>query len=158
MNIRIGVEPVEETLNLLAKPADKCGKCVAALERIALLFFAGRQEFYVVVFAAGDFPFFINIGLVRDALRAYVREHQDATQQEIADAFRRSNQTVSKALRRLDITRKKTRRYKEQNPEEVEAYKETLEAFSPEKRAYVDESGFNACYEREYGYAPYALT
>ena len=33
-------------------------------------------------------------------------------------------------------------------------YKETLENFSPEKCAYVDESGFNACYEREYGYAP----
>ena len=29
-----------------------------------------------------------------------------------------------------------------------------MEAFPPEKRAYVDESGFNACYDREYGYAP----
>jgi len=28
-----------------------------------------------------------------------------------------------------------------------------LEDFSPEKCAYVDESGFNACYGREYGYA-----
>ena len=29
-----------------------------------------------------------------------------------------------------------------------------MEDFSPEKRVYVDESGFNACYDREYGYAP----
>ena len=44
--------------------------------------------------------------------------------------------------------------YKEQNPEQVEAYKEILEDISPEKRVYVDESGFHAYYEREYGYAP----
>ena len=29
-----------------------------------------------------------------------------------------------------------------------------MDCVSPEKRAYVDESGFNAYYEREYGYAP----
>ena len=29
-----------------------------------------------------------------------------------------------------------------------------MEPFPEEKRAYVDESGFNACYDREYGYAP----
>ena len=29
-----------------------------------------------------------------------------------------------------------------------------MEAFPPEKRVYVDESGFHACYDREYGYAP----
>ena len=29
-----------------------------------------------------------------------------------------------------------------------------MEAFPPEKRVYVDESGFNAYYDREYGYAP----
>ena len=31
---------------------------------------------------------------------------------------------------------------------------ETLEDFPPEKLAYTDESGFDSCYDREYGYAP----
>ena len=42
-----------------------------------------------------------------ERLRAYVKEHPDATQQEIADEFHCSNQAVSKALKRLNITRKK---------------------------------------------------
>ena len=44
-----------------------------------------------------------------DKLRAYVKEHPDDTQQEIADAFGCTNQAVSKALKRLKITRKKKR-------------------------------------------------
>ena len=44
-----------------------------------------------------------------EKLRTYVKEHQDATQQEIADEFHCSNQAVSKALKRLSITRKKKR-------------------------------------------------
>ena len=44
-----------------------------------------------------------------EKLRAYVKEHQDATQKEIADEFHCSNQAVSKALKRLNITRKKKR-------------------------------------------------
>ena len=42
-----------------------------------------------------------------EKLRAYVKEHPDETQREIADAFHCSNQAVSKAPERLDITRKK---------------------------------------------------
>ena len=34
------------------------------------------------------------------------------------------------------------------------AYLETLEAFSDKQRCYVDESGFQLYYDREYGYAP----
>ena len=44
-----------------------------------------------------------------EKLRTYVKEHLDATQQEIADEFGCSNQAVSKALKRLGITRKKKR-------------------------------------------------
>ena len=44
-----------------------------------------------------------------EALRAYVQEHPDDTQQEIAEACGCCNQAVSKALRRLNITRKKKR-------------------------------------------------
>ena len=40
-------------------------------------------------------------------LRTYVKDHPDATQQEIADEFHCSNQAISKALKRLNITRKK---------------------------------------------------
>ena len=42
-----------------------------------------------------------------ETLRAYVEEHPDDTQREIADAFGCCNQAVSKALKRLNITRKK---------------------------------------------------
>ena len=42
-------------------------------------------------------------------LRAYVKGHPDATQQEIAGEFGCSNQAVSKALKRLNLTRKKKR-------------------------------------------------
>ena len=42
-----------------------------------------------------------------EKLRAYAKEHSEATQQEIADEFGCSNQAVSKALKRLNITRKK---------------------------------------------------
>ena len=44
-----------------------------------------------------------------EKLRTYAKEHQDATQQEIADEFHCSNQAVSKALKRLNITRAATR-------------------------------------------------
>ena len=82
-------------------------------------------------------------------LETYVKEHPNATQQEIADEFHCSNQAVSKALKRLGVTRKKTRRYKERRREEVEAYEETPEDFPEEKRCYVDESGFQQYYDRE---------
>ena len=50
--------------------------------------------------------------------------------------------------------KKKTRRYKEQDPEKVKAYQEALKEIAEEKRVYVDESGFQNYYDREYGYAP----
>lgn len=42
-----------------------------------------------------------------EALAAYVAEHPDAYQREIAEAFGCSDVAVSKALKRLGITRKK---------------------------------------------------
>lgn len=44
-----------------------------------------------------------------DRLRAYVKEHPDETQKEIAVVFGCCNQAVSKALRRLNIAREKKR-------------------------------------------------
>lgn len=42
-----------------------------------------------------------------EKLKAYVKEHPDATQQEMADEFGCCNQAISKALKRNQITRKK---------------------------------------------------
>ncbi len=42
-----------------------------------------------------------------EKLKTYVKNHPDATQQEMADEFGCCNQTISKAYKRLGITRKK---------------------------------------------------
>lgn len=49
---------------------------------------------------------------------------------------------------------KKTLRYKERDPQKVEEYREKIRDIDPEKIAYVDESGFDSFWYREYGYAP----
>lgn len=90
-----------------------------------------------------------------DKLKQYVKEHPDDTQQEMAEAFGCSNQAISKALRRYGITRKKkTRRYREQDPEKVEHFKEEIKDIPANTIAFVDETGFDTYYTREYGYAP----
>ncbi|MDE6777843.1 MAG: IS630 family transposase, partial [Oscillospiraceae bacterium] len=50
-------------------------------------------------------------------------------------------------------TKKKTTRYKEQNPEKVEAYLKEIEDILPEKIAYVDKTGIDTCLYRKYAYA-----
>lgn len=90
-----------------------------------------------------------------EQLRKYVKEHPDDNQKEIAAYFGCSAQAVSKALKRNGITRKKkTRRYKEQDPEKVAEYQEQIKDIDPETIAYVDETGIDSYYGREYGYAP----
>lgn len=89
-----------------------------------------------------------------EKLKAYVKEHPDATQQEMADEFGCCNQAISKALKRNKITRKKTTRYKEQDPEKVKEYKEKIKNIDPENMVYLDETGIDECLHREYGYAP----
>ena len=89
-----------------------------------------------------------------EKLKAYVKEHPDHTQKEMAEAFGCCNQAISKALRRCGITRKKKNtRYKEQKPEKVEAYLKEMEEFLSEKIAYVDESGIDQYLYRKYAYA-----
>ena len=51
-----------------------------------------------------------------EKLRVYVKEHPDATQQEIAQEFHCCNQAISKALKRLKITRKKRAATKNRTP------------------------------------------
>ena len=50
-----------------------------------------------------------------EKLRAYVEEHPDAYQREMAEEFDCSVIAIQKALKRLGITQKKTTHYKEQN-------------------------------------------
>ena len=90
-----------------------------------------------------------------EQLQKYIKEHPDDTQKEIAEAFGCSAQAISKALKRNGITRKKkTRHYKEQDPEKVAEYQEKTKDIDPKIIAYVDETGLDSFYYREYGYAP----
>lgn len=52
-----------------------------------------------------------------------------------------------------NYAKKKTTLYKEQSPEKVADYLNKIEDISPEKIAYVDESGIDKCLYREYAYA-----
>ena len=52
-----------------------------------------------------------------------------------------------------NYTKKKTARYKEQNPEKVEKYLNEIKDILPQKIVYADESGIDTCLYREYGYA-----
>ena len=49
---------------------------------------------------------------------------------------------------------KKTNTYKEQDPKKVEEFEKQVKDIPKEKRCYVDESGFDTYYQREYGWAP----
>lgn len=51
-------------------------------------------------------------------------------------------------------TKKKTKHYKEQDPEKVAEYLEQIKGIPKEKIAYVDESGIDTYLHREYAYAP----
>ncbi len=51
-------------------------------------------------------------------------------------------------------TEKKTKRFKEQDPEKVKAYLEEIALYPSEQIAYVDESGIDSYLYREYGWAP----
>ena len=46
-----------------------------------------------------------------EKLKAYVKEHPDDTQQQMAEVFGCCNQAISKALKRCKITRKKKRHF-----------------------------------------------
>ena len=88
-----------------------------------------------------------------EKLRAYVAEHPDAYQREMAEAFGCSPSGIRDALQRCQITRKKTTRYQEQEEQRVAAYQEQIKDIPPEKIAYVDECGIDTYLYREYGYA-----
>ena len=51
-------------------------------------------------------------------------------------------------------SKKKTKHYKEQDPKKVAEYEEKVKDIPKDKRVYVDESGFDRHYCREYARAP----
>ncbi len=51
-------------------------------------------------------------------------------------------------------TQKKTKRFKEQDPQKVKAYLEEIALHRSEQIAYVDESGIDSYLYREYGWSP----
>jgi transposase len=57
-----------------------------------------------------------------EKLTAHVAAHQDAYLSEIGEAFGCNESAVRKAFAKLKITRKKTKRFREQRPEQVERY------------------------------------
>jgi len=87
-------------------------------------------------------------------LKAYVAQHPDAYQKEIAREFGCAQSAIQKALKRLKITRKKTTHYQEQEHDKVAAYKYEIADVSPENIAYVDETGIDQYLYRAYSYAP----
>jgi len=89
-----------------------------------------------------------------EKLRAYVAEHPDAYQREIAWEFNCTQSAVQKALKRLKITRKKATTYEEQSYDKVAEYKYEIADIPPENIAYVDETGIDCYLYREYGYGP----
>ena len=57
-------------------------------------------------------------------------------------------------LRASKLRIKKKNTYKEQDPKKVKEFEKQIEDIPKEKRCYVDESGFDTYYQREYGWAP----
>ncbi len=94
-----------------------------------------------------------------EKLKAYVKEHPDAYQSEIAKEFNCTPEAIRKAFQRLKITRKKKAIcYKEQRKEKVKGYLEQIVTIPFENIAYVDETGIDTYLCREYGYAPRGKT
>jgi len=52
----------------------------------------------------------------------------------------------------LELRVKKTKRYREQKPEQAAEYLEKIKGIDPEQIAYVDETGIDTCLYREYGW------
>lgn len=52
-----------------------------------------------------------------------------------------------------DHAKKKTKRYREQKPEQVAEYLSRIEGIESDKIAYVDETGIDTCLYREYGWS-----
>ena len=81
-------------------------------------------------------------------------ENADKYIREITKDFGCEKETVRVALKKLGYTRKKQTKYREQDGKKVNRYlKKLLEAGSGREIIYIDETGFNEYYYREYGWS-----
>jgi transposase len=88
-----------------------------------------------------------------EKLELVVKEKPDAYLSEIAVFFNCTPQAVFSALKRGKITYKKNFVYSERNEEARTEYLNAIAAIEPSNLVYVDESGLEKDYVREYGRA-----
>ena len=81
-------------------------------------------------------------------------ENADKYIREIAKDFGCGKETVRVVLKKLGYTRKKQTKYREQDEKKVNRYlKKLSEAGSGREIIYIDETGFDEYYYREYGWS-----
>ena len=92
-----------------------------------------------------------------EKLDEYMKNPKNADKyiREIAKDFGSGKETVRVALRKLGYTRKKKQtKYREQDEKKVNVYlKKLSEASSGREIIYIDETGFDEYYYREYGWS-----
>ncbi|WP_141666751.1 IS630-like element ISSsu3 family transposase, partial [Streptococcus suis] len=88
----------------------------------------------------------------RDKLKNYLETHPDAYLTEIASEFDCHPTAIHYALKAMGYTpKKKSCTYYEQDPEKVELFLKELNNLSHLTPVYIDETGFETCFHREYG-------
>ncbi len=81
-------------------------------------------------------------------------ENADKYIREIAKDFGCGKETVRIALKKLRYTRKKQTKYREQEESKVNEYlKKLSQAYLDREIIYIDETGFDEYYYREYGWS-----
>jgi transposase len=90
----------------------------------------------------------------REKLLEYYRENPRSTNKEAALAFNYSISGIRSAKAALKITRKKTKCYSERDENERQRFVAEVASLPADSEIYyIDESGFDEYYHREYGYA-----
>ncbi|WP_095123020.1 IS630 family transposase [Streptococcus acidominimus] len=88
----------------------------------------------------------------RDKLKNYLETHPDAYLTEIASEFDCHPTAIHYALKAMGYTpKKKSSTYHEQDPEKVEQFLKELNNLSHLTPVYIDETGFETYFYREYG-------
>lgn len=88
----------------------------------------------------------------RDKLKSYLEIHPDAYLTEIAAEFDCHPTAIHYALKAMGYTRKKKRTtYYEQDPEKVAQFLKELDNLRDMVPVYIDETGFETYFYREYG-------
>ena len=88
----------------------------------------------------------------RDRLKNYLNDHPDAYLTEIASEFDCHPTAIHYALKTMGYTRKKKScTYYEQDPKKVDMFLKELSNLSHLTPVYIDETGFEIYFHREYG-------